>query len=196
MTALLASGAVDSVVIAAAPGDVDTVRSVLPGAGDSGVPVVPVVSVVPGGSDRTTSVELALDAVDPAADVVLVHDAARCLAPPSLTRAVVDAVRAGASAVVPVLPVADTLKQVDAAGRIVSTVDRSVVRAVQTPQAFAADLLRRAHTDRAGPATDDAALVERLGETVHTVPGHPYAFKITTPLDLAVAETVAVAMAR
>lgn len=145
---------------------------------------------VNGGTERTDSVRAALDAVT-GADIVLVHDAARCLTPSAVTRAVVAAVRAGHRAVVPVLPVTDTVKQVDASGTVVATVDRSDLRVVQTPQGFDAELLRRAHAASSGPATDDAGLVERLGEKVSTVPGHPHAFKITTPFDLAVAEALA-----
>lgn len=148
------------------------------------------VQLVAGGEQRSDSVRHALDAV-PDAETVLVHDAARCLAPVSVIRAVVQAVLAGHRAVVPVLPVIDTIKQVDPAGRVVSTVDRSTLRVVQTPQGFAADLLRRAHRSPGGPVTDDAGLVERLGEPVSTVPGHPHAFKITTPFDLLVAESLA-----
>ena len=73
--------------------------------------------------------------------------------------------------------------------------DRSQLRVVQTPQGFATDLLRRAHQARPGAVTDDAGLVELLGETVTTVPGHPHAFKITTAFDLVVAEAVAAAVA-
>ena len=100
-----------------------------------------------------------------------------------------DAVRAGAPAVIPVLPVTDTIKQVDAAGVVTATVDRSSLRAVQTPQGFAVDVLRRAHASAGDAATDDAILVERLGIPVRTVEGHLHALKITTPFDLAVAET-------
>jgi 2-C-methyl-D-erythritol 4-phosphate cytidylyltransferase len=103
-------------------------------------------------------------------------------------RAVVQAVLAGAPAVVPALAVVDTIKQVDDDGRVVRTVDRSALRAVQTPQGFAADLLRRAHQAASALATDDAGLVEALGVPVATLPGHPHAFKITTAFDLAVAE--------
>jgi len=148
------------------------------------------VQVVVGGAMRADSVRCALDAV-PDAEAVLVHDAARCLTPVQVIRAVADAVLAGAQAVIPVLPVVDTIKQVDPCGEVVSTVDRSVLRIVQTPQGFAAGLLRRAHQELSGPVTDDAGLVERLGERVVTVPGHPHAFKITTPFDLAIAEMVA-----
>ncbi len=147
------------------------------------------VQIVTGGLQRSDSVRCALECV-PDAEVVLVHDAARCLTPASVIRAVVAAVLAGQRAVVPVLPVVDTIKQVGAEDRVMGTVDRSTLRMAQTPQGFAADLLRRAHQAADGSATDDAGLVERLGETVTTVPGHPYAFKITTPFDLLVAEAV------
>jgi 2-C-methyl-D-erythritol 4-phosphate cytidylyltransferase len=110
-------------------------------------------------------------------------------------QAVAHAVLAGARAVVPVLTVVDTIKQVDSEGRVVGTLDRSALRTVQTPQGFAGDLLRRAHQASSGPVTDDAGLVEALGEPVTTLPGHPHAFKITTPFDLAVAEVVASARA-
>lgn len=169
--------------MAVGAGHQDQARSVLADAGDR-------VRIVTGGAERSDSVRCALDAV-PDAEVVLVHDAARCLAPFEVIRAVVEAVRAGQHAVVPVLPVVDTIKQVDSDGRVVSTVDRSTLRVVQTPQGFAADLLRRAHRSASAVVTDDAGLVERMGETVTTVPGHPHAFKITTPFDLAVAEAVA-----
>jgi len=122
--------------------------------------------------------------------IVLVHDAARPLTPPSLVAAVVEAVRAGRPAVVPVLPVADTTKRVSSDGVVESTVDRSVLRAVQTPQGFALDTLRAAYaaSDVDLVATDDAGLVERLGERVYTIPGDPAAFKVTTPWDLRIAE--------
>lgn len=150
------------------------------------------VTVVAGGADRTASVRLALaaalDAV-PDAKIVLVHDAARAFTPPALVRSVTEAVAAGAQAVVPVLPVTDTVKRVDAAGIVVDTPSRVDLRAVQTPQGFAVDVLLRAY-EAADVATDDAGLVERIGVPVHTVPGDVAAMKITTPFDLAVAEAV------
>ncbi len=178
---LLESGCIDEVVVAVAAEDAGHAADALAG--------VDRVRFVTGGAQRSDSVRAALDAV-PDIDVVLVHDAARCLTPASVIRDVVAAVRAGHSAVVPVLPVTDTVKQVDTGGAVVATVDRSTLRVVQTPQGFDAALLRRAHAGDGGPATDDAGLVERLGERVTTVPGHPHAFKITTPFDLAVAEAV------
>jgi 2-C-methyl-D-erythritol 4-phosphate cytidylyltransferase len=124
-------------------------------------------------------------------DVVLVHDAARPFAPPSMIARVEAAVRGGALAVVPGLAVADTIKAVDGSGIVTGTPDRMTLRAVQTPQGFARDLLERAHAAGAAailaggaPATDDAALVEALGEPVLVVKGDPAAAKITTPNDL------------
>jgi 2-C-methyl-D-erythritol 4-phosphate cytidylyltransferase len=138
-----------------------------------------------GGETRSDSVRAGLAAVPDTAEVVVVHDAARPLAPAELFRRVVAAVRAGADAAVPVVPVADTVKRV-AGNRVVETLDRSCLVAVQTPQAFRADLLRRAHATQA-EATDDAALIEALGGTVVTVPGEVDNFKITSPGDLVVA---------
>jgi 2-C-methyl-D-erythritol 4-phosphate cytidylyltransferase len=180
---LLAADCVDVVVVAVGAQHHDRARMVLAEVADR-------VRIVTGGAQRCDSVRAALDSV-PDMEIVLVHDAARCLTPVGVIRAVVQAVRCGQPAVVPVLPVVDTIKQVDAAGRVVATVDRSRLRVVQTPQGFAADLLRRAHDAACGPATDDAGLVEALGVPVTTLPGHPHAFKITTPFDLAVAELVA-----
>ena len=101
----------------------------------------------------------------------------------------VDAVRAGAEAVVPVVPVSDTVKQVDG-DLVVATVDRSRLRAVQTPQGFRRDVLERAYAHSGEVATDDAGLAERAGATVRVVAGHPEAFKVTGPLDLVLAEAV------
>ena len=179
---LLASGCVAHVVVAVGQEHRDRARLVLADVGER-------VRVVAGGAERCDSVGHALDAAGDA-EVMLVHDAARCLTPVRVIRAVTQGVLAGQPAVVPVLPVVDTIKQVDAGGQVVSTVDRAALRVVQTPQGFAADLLRRAHQLRSGPVTDDAGLVERLGEAVRTVPGDPLAFKITTPFDLLVAEAV------
>jgi 2-C-methyl-D-erythritol 4-phosphate cytidylyltransferase len=145
------------------------------------------VEVVAGGVERTDSVAAGLAALRPEDEIVLVHDAARALAPAALFSRLVAEVAGGHAAVVPGLPVTDTIKQVDADGQVVGTPDRSRLRAIQTPQAFRRDVLERAHG--AGfAATDDAALVERAGGAVHVVDGDPLAFKITTPDDLARAE--------
>lgn len=184
---LLACRYVEIVVVAVGAQHHAQARAVLAEAGDR-------VRIVTGGRYRCDSVRAALDSV-PEAEVVLVHDAARCLAPVSVIQAVVHAVLAGQQAVVPVLTVVDTIKQVAPDGCVVGTLDREALRVVQTPQGFAGDLLRRAHQAPFGSVTDDAGLIEALGVTVTTLPGHPHAFKITTPFDLAVAEVVAGARA-
>jgi 2-C-methyl-D-erythritol 4-phosphate cytidylyltransferase len=184
---LLASGCVEVVVVAVGEQHHDQARAAVAEGEDR-------VRIVTGGMHRGDSVRAALNTV-PDAEVVLVHDAARCLTPVSVIHAVVHAVLAGQRAVVPVLPVVDTIKQVDSDGRVMGTVDRAALRVVQTPQGFAADLLRRAHQLPSAPVTDDAGLVEALGVTVTTVPGHPHALKITTPFDLVVAAALAGATA-
>lgn len=150
---------------------------------------VPDAQVVVGGSARSDSVRACLAAAvagssDP--DVVLVHDAARALTPPGVFARVVDAVRSGHDAVIPAVPVTDTLKRVDVDGTVVATVDRAPLRAVQTPQGFRPEALVRAHASSAD-ATDDAGLVEALGMRVHVVAGDLMAFKITTEWDLRLA---------
>lgn len=147
-------------------------------------PDVPV-RTVPGGPERTDSVAAGVAAISDGVELVLVHDAARPLAPPELFERVVAALRSGRTAVVPAVPVTDTIKQVNAAGAVVATPNRSVLRAVQTPQGFRRDVLERAHLEARATATDDATLVERTGGTVHVVAGDPEAAKITGPADLA-----------
>jgi 2-C-methyl-D-erythritol 4-phosphate cytidylyltransferase len=151
-------------------------------------------TVVAGGANRTESVRRALESLPGSADFVLVHDAARALTPPDLIVRVVAALRAGNSAVVPALPVSDTIKAVDANGVVLGTPERAGLRAVQTPQGFAADLLVRAYRESAGAGlaefTDDASLVEHVGGQVHVVDGDPLAFKITTQLDLLLAQAI------
>ena len=126
--------------------------------------------------------ERGLAAVPEHADVVVVHDAARPFAAPSLFEAVVSAVRAGADAAVPGVPILDTVKRV-VDGQVAATLDRDELVAVQTPQAFAAAALRKAHA-ACGDATDDAALVEAAGGRVTIVPGDPANAKITLRTDL------------
>jgi 2-C-methyl-D-erythritol 4-phosphate cytidylyltransferase len=179
--ALRAAAVVGPVVVAAPPDDVDGVAGLLTGLG---------VHVVPGGAERQESVARALAALPVDVTHVLVHDAARCLVPVGVVQAVVAALRGGAQAVVPVLPVGDTVKQVDVDGTVVRTVPRGDLRAVQTPQGFVREVLERAHRSGAAGATDDASLVEALGVPVRTVAGSEEAFKVTRPLDLALAEAV------
>lgn len=175
VAAARASGVVDDIVVIVPAPLVDAVARELPG-----------VTVVAGGAERSDSVRAGLAAAGDA-DLVLVHDAARALTPPELFTRVVAALTAGAPAVVPGLPVTDTLKTVDDDGLVVDTPDRRVLRAVQTPQGFTAEVLRRAHAG-AADATDDAGLVEALGIDVLVVPGEALAFKVTTPFDLRMAE--------
>ncbi|AFC46844.1 MULTISPECIES: 2-C-methyl-D-erythritol 4-phosphate cytidylyltransferase [Mycobacterium] len=179
---LLESGVVDHVVVAVPADRIDEAKRVLAGRA----------TVVAGGPDRTRSVDLALAALPVAAAYVLVHDAARALTPPTLITRVVDALRAGHDAVVPALRLHDTIKVVDANGVVLGTPERDGLRAVQTPQGFATDLLQRAYRAGAGAAgfTDDASLVERVGGQVQVVDGDPLAFKITTQLDLLLAEAI------
>jgi len=143
---------------------------------------------VAGGPTRSASVRAGLAAVPDDAEIVVVHDAARPLAGAELFHRTVAAVRAGADAAVPGVPVTDTVKRVEG-GRVVETVDRSRLVAVQTPQAFRAAMLRRAHAG-AHEATDDAGLVEGLGGTVVVVEGDPRNLKLTSPDDLVVARAL------
>lgn len=148
--------------------------------------------VVPGGDTRTASVGAGLRAVPDDAEVVVVHDAARPLAGEVLWHQVISAVVDGADAAVPCLPVTDTIKQLGADGRL-ATLDRSLLVASQTPQAFSACALRAAHAAAAVAgthATDDAALVESMGGRVVTVSGEASNLKLTEKLDLAVAEAL------
>ncbi|NEA31819.1 2-C-methyl-D-erythritol 4-phosphate cytidylyltransferase [Streptomyces sp. SID13031] len=173
-------------VVAVPPGTEDDVRKLLePYSG----PVA--LLIVAGGAERADSVRLALELV-PAdgIDCVLVHDAARPFVPAEVIERVVAAVLAGAPAVIPVVPVTDTIKRVDANGLVVDTPDRSTLVAVQTPQGFEPSLLRRAHSGDPSGATDDAMLCERLGVPVQTVEGSQDAFKVTRPRDLVLAESI------
>lgn len=200
---LLSSGVVDCVVVTAPPDDVEAFRADLADLGGGAR-----VEVVAGSSaSRQASVALGLQAALealPGAGVVLVHDAARALTPPQVIQRVVEAVRAGHAAVVPALPVTDTIKEVAPASAggeqvepVVGTAARERLRAVQTPQGFATPVLLEAHrlgAGRAGQeavaAPDDACLVEAAGGSVVVVPGDELAMKVTTPKDLALAEVL------
>lgn len=191
--ALATARSVDLVVVAAPEDGVADVRALL--AEHNLVDAAPGVApsmVVSGGDTRQDSVARALVSLPAEVDVVLVHDAARPLVPTALVDAVAAAVRAGADAVVPGVPVSDTIKAVDADGIVLTTVDRSALRAVQTPQGFRRTVLTAAHaaSDPDAPATDDAGLVEAMGVDVLVVPGDEEAFKVTRPLDLVLAEAV------
>ena len=189
----LRAGGVGVIVVTAPASCLGEFRAAIDGLGDV---------LVVAGSDRSrqASVALGLAALgDRGTDtVVLVHDAARPLTPPQVTARVIDAVRAGAGAVIPVLPVTDTLKTVDASGLVTGTPRRADMVAVQTPQGFRWDVLVRAHeagaslgADEAVAATDDAGLVEAIGGAVHTVAGDERSLKVTRSLDLAIARLLA-----
>jgi 2-C-methyl-D-erythritol 4-phosphate cytidylyltransferase len=145
---------------------------------------------VAGGERRRDSVARGLAAVPDGVPFVLVHDAARPLASAELVQRVVDRLRIGdAAGVVPAVPVRDTLKQTHE-DAVVVTVDRTSLVAVQTPQGFRTDVLRMAHAAGDDDATDDAMLLEAIGEVVVTVPGEPNNLKITFPEDLDLAVSV------
>lgn len=146
-------------------------------------------TVITGGVLRSDSVNLALQALSPSIEYVLVHDAARGLATTDLASRVLAELRSGEAAVIPAMPVVDTIKEVDQFGYIRNTPDRNSLRAIQTPQGFELSVLRRAH-EASQDATDDAALVEALGIRVKTVTGEIRAMKITNPEDVAVAMTL------
>jgi 2-C-methyl-D-erythritol 4-phosphate cytidylyltransferase len=146
-------------------------------------------AMVAGGATRSASVRAGLSAVPDEAAVIVVHDAVRPLATAELFSAVIGALEAdGVDGVVPAVPVSDTLKRMED-GRVTATVDRSDMVAVQTPQAFRASVLRKAHAS-SEEATDDAGLVERAGGHVTTVPGEPGNLKLTRPEDREVAEAL------
>jgi 2-C-methyl-D-erythritol 4-phosphate cytidylyltransferase len=176
-------------VVAPADG-VAEVRSLL-GSALAGAPESKDILIVPGGDTRQESVRLGLAALPEDIDVVLVHDAARPLVPVDMVDAVAAAVRDGAPAVVPGLPLADTVKQIDpGTGLVTGTPVRALLRAVQTPQGFDRATLAKAHATITEDVTDDAGMVEQLGIQVLVVPGHEEAFKVTRPLDLVLAEAV------
>lgn len=172
-------------VVVGPAGHEATVRTLLDGArGESPWRV----TLINGGAERHDSVRAGLAALPEDVDCVLVHDAARALAPQALFTAVAAEVRRTGAGVVPGLPVVDTLKRVAADGSVVAGVDRQGLVAVQTPQGFPLDLLILAHERATGTPTDDAEVLQQLGAPVRTVPGDPLAHKVTTPWDVRVLE--------
>ena len=193
VTAMITSASVDEVLVLVSPDMADYARTLLQKRGllDAEIPV----RLVHGGGERADSVWAGLQAIPDDNAVVLIHDAARALTPPGMIARVVKAVLSGADAVVPVVPVADTIKLVDGV-TVLDTPDRASLRAVQTPQGFDLAHLRRANTayfaaeDPGFTATDDASLMEWFGAEVLCVQGDPMAFKVTTPIDLTLARTI------
>jgi 2-C-methyl-D-erythritol 4-phosphate cytidylyltransferase len=143
-----------------------------------------VIEIVAGGASRAGSVRAGLAMVPDSAEIILVHDAARPLATPELFSRIVQAVRAGADAVVPAVGVTDTIRHRDG-----GVVDRDTLLSVQTPQGFVSAVLREAHAGQ-GDATDDATLAEAIGRSVTVIDGEPANLKITNPTDLPAAEAV------
>lgn len=187
VAAMAHSGVVKHAVVTVSPAMEDTARALL---ADAPLPI----TFVHGGGERADSVWAGLQAIDEEDAVVLIHDAARALTPPAMIARVAQTVLDGAPAVIPVLPVSDTIKIVDAE-RVVSTPERSSLRAVQTPQGFDLATLRGANEkyfsgQQEFIATDDASLMEWFGVPVATVPGDQLALKITTPMDLTLATAI------
>lgn len=187
----LAAGGVDRAVVVIAPGEQAAFETAL---ADSPIPA----GYVFGGARRQDSVRAGLDAIagDPllaVCEYVLVHDAARALVPGVVVARVIEALKSGAVGCVPVVAVVDSVRSVDEAGGSV-VVDRSSLRAVQTPQGFKRTVLEAAlaHADQAGlEVSDDATAVEAIGQAVVLVEGSREALKVTEPADLVLAEAIA-----
>ena len=173
------STVVDEIVITAPAGYEEQFRAIV---GESA-------KVITGGVLRSDSVNLALKSLSPTIKYVLVHDAARALATSDLASRVLSELEKGEAAVIPALNVIDTIKEVDRDGYVRNTPDRSILKAIQTPQGFSVAVLKRAH-EASQDATDDAALVEALGMKVKIIAGEARAMKITNPEDIATAVTL------
>ncbi len=148
------------------------------------------IHIVAGGQERQDSIANALKVLPEDISIVLVHDAARPMVPAEVTNRVVIELRSGAQAVIPVLPIADTIKSVDLDSKVIKTIDRNQLRRVQTPQGFNRSVLDQAYANPALVATDDAGLMEALGITVLTVAGDERSMKITTEYDLKIANAL------
>jgi 2-C-methyl-D-erythritol 4-phosphate cytidylyltransferase len=174
----LAMSTVADILIIAAPVD---------GLDEAGAQVAQVdaeIHIVAGGEHRQESVANALRMVPEDVSIVLVHDAARPLVPIEVTQNVVAAIRGGAKAAIPVLPLVDTIKRVNNQGIAIETVDRNQLRRVQTPQGFDRTTLDLAYRNPEVVATDDAGLMDALGIPVVTVAGDERSLKITTMADV------------
>ncbi len=176
---------VDHIVLVVAPDSVDKAASLV-----SSMGLCKVSAVCAGGATRRESVLVGLRAAPDDSHVALVHDGARpCVTTELIARGVVAAREHGAA--VPAVPVQDTIKERGQDGRVVATPDRSRLYAAQTPQVFRIELLKRAHAEApADLILDDASLIEALGEPVHIFEGDPGNIKVTTPIDVTVAEAV------
>lgn len=189
--AMINSAVVDDIIVLVSPDMEEYARELLTKRGmfDKEVPI----RLVHGGGERADSIWCGLQALDDDG-VVLIHDAARALTPPGMIARVAREVLSGHDAVIPVVPVADTIKQV-VDDMVVDTPDRSRLRAVQTPQGFDLRLLKSVNVaffggDQSFVPTDDASLMEWAGNPVRTVQGDPMAFKVTTPMDMVLAKVI------
>lgn len=182
-SALAMSVVADVIIVAAPTSDLDEAAKHLAN-------VDAEIHIVAGGNERQTSVANALAVLPEDIEFVLVHDAARPLVPAEVTQRVVTELQNGSPAVIPVLPIADTIKRVDIRSKVIETVDRNQLRRVQTPQGFTRSALDQAYADAAIVATDDAGLMEALEIPVLTVNGDERAMKITTAHDLLIARAL------
>ena len=195
LQAMLTSEVVDEVIILVSPDMEDYARELLTRRGLLDDPEGVRVRLVHGGGERADSVWAGLQAIDLDDAIVLIHDSARALTPPGMIVRVARMVADGAPAVIPVVPVADTIKRVDGS-IVVDTPSRAELRAVQTPQGFLLSRLRAANEeffatrDPGFIPTDDASLMEWYGVEVTCVQGDPMAFKVTTPIDMMLAQRI------
>lgn len=195
LRAMLTSEVVDEIIVLISPDMEDYARELLEKRGLLNDPEGVRVRLVHGGGERADSVWAGLQAIDHDEAIVLIHDSARALTPPGMIARVARSVSDGFPAVIPVLPVADTIKRVHGS-TVVDTPDRAGLRAVQTPQGFQLSELRAANekfftTAEAGfIPTDDASLMEWSGVEVTCVQGDPMAFKVTTPIDMMLAQRI------
>lgn len=189
------------VVVTAAPAHLDAFGQAI---AEATIPPGVAVAIIAGGETRQESVAAGVAELmshSPQPTIILVHDAARAFMPAEPMRVAIGAIEAGADGAVPIVPLVDTIVAVPAAdGRLGLAVDRSSLRAAQTPQAFRASALSDAHlrgaaepgaAEPGAEVTDDAGLVRRYGYRVVATEGHPWGFKVTIPGDLALAEYVA-----
>ena len=187
LTALERAQRVDSIVIATREEDLITVSQLCKTYG-----ITKCKKVIRGGEDREHSVLLAALEADPDTELLAVQDGARPLVSPDLIDRVLEAAqRCGAAA--PAVPVKDTVKTVREDGAVEETLERSRLRAVQTPQVFEASLLKaalQAALEEGAALTDDCSAVERLGKVVYLIEGEETNLKITTPTDLILAEAL------
>jgi 2-C-methyl-D-erythritol 4-phosphate cytidylyltransferase len=187
LRALIDAGVLSEIVIATSDRNHEQVLDLI-----AHVPTTISIATVPGGDTRQESVRAGVNALSSSCELVLVHDAARPLVSPQL---IFSAVQSGDydGAVVPGVPVTDTIKRVSE-GHVLETLERSRLVAVQTPQVFRRDWLVEAYRKQALPmsATDEASILEFAGFPVHVIPGEPENIKVTTPSDVVIAEALLV----